>query len=81
MDKWTKRTSGRNGQVDRMDKWTNRTSGQNGQVDKKDKWTKRTSRKNGRMNKMTEDNCRIGDQKVMTNTKGAPWSELFLLRI
>ena len=24
------------------------------------------------MNKMTEDNCRIGDPKVMTNTKGAP---------
>ncbi len=21
---------------------------------------------------MTEDNCRIGDPKVMTNTKGAP---------
>ncbi len=25
------------------------------------------------MNKMTEDNCRIGDPKVMTNTKGAPY--------
>ncbi len=24
------------------------------------------------MNKMTEDNCRIGDPKVMTNSKGAP---------
>ena len=36
MDKWTKRTSGQNGQVDRMDKWTKRTSGQNGQ---KDRWT------------------------------------------
>ncbi len=24
------------------------------------------------MNKMTEGNCRIGDPKVMTNTKGAP---------
>ena len=24
------------------------------------------------MNKMTEDNCRIGDSKVMTNSKGAP---------
>ncbi len=24
------------------------------------------------MYKMTEDNCKIGDQKVMTNTKGAP---------
>ncbi len=23
------------------------------------------------MNKMTEDNCRIWDQEVMTNTKGA----------
>ncbi len=23
------------------------------------------------MNKMTQDNCTIGDQKVMTNTKGA----------
>ncbi len=34
--------------------------------DSKEEW------KNGRMKKMTEDNCRIGDQKVMTNTKGAP---------
>ena len=25
-----------------------------------------------RMNKMIEDNCRIGDSKVMTNTKGTP---------
>ena len=25
---------------------------------------------------MTEDNCRIGDQKVMTNSKGAPTSVL-----
>ncbi len=25
------------------------------------------------MNKMTEDNCRMGDPKVMTNTKGAPY--------
>ena len=24
------------------------------------------------MDVRTEDNCRIGDQKVMTNTKGAP---------
>ncbi len=24
------------------------------------------------LNKMTEDNCRIGDPKVMINTKGAP---------
>ena len=27
------------------------------------------------MNKMTEDNCRIGDPKVMTNTKGVPKSQ------
>ena len=25
------------------------------------------------MKKMTEDNCRIGGPKVMTNTKGAPY--------
>ncbi len=28
--------------------------------------------RNARMNKMTEDNSRIGDPKVMTNTKVAP---------
>ncbi len=31
------------------------------------------------MNKMTEDNCRIGDKKVMTNTKGAPSDLYFIL--
>ncbi len=39
------------------------------------------------MIKMTEDNCRIGDPKVMTNTKGAPnfvnnpYSQNILFRI
>ncbi len=37
--------------------------------------------KNGRMNKMTEDNCRIGDPKVMTNTKGAPFYVVDVVKI
>ena len=37
--------------------------------------------KNGRMNKMTEDNCKIGDPKVITNTKGAPRSQYDIIGI
>ncbi len=33
------------------------------------------------MNKMTEDNCRIGDPKVMTNSKGAPNFDLLFLKM
>ncbi len=40
-----------------------------------DSMDKCTEGKNGRMNAMTEDNCRIGDPKVMTNTKGASRSD------
>ena len=53
--------------MDKKDKWTKRTKWTNGQNWKKDRMDQM-----GRMNKMSEYNCRIGDPKVMTNTKGAP---------
>ena len=52
--------------MDKKDKWTKRTKWTNGQNWKKDRMDQM-----GRMNKMSEYNCRIGDRKVMTNTKGA----------
>ena len=68
------------GQVDRVDKMTS------GLMDRVNKWIreqkgKGTNGKNGRMNKMTEDNCRIGDHKVMTNTKVAPKKLAYLAEL